>query len=71
MLWIISVIFTFQFIDSYDDMVTVCYGNVNAFHCLRSKLPDTYLPVASWLAMFSNMLFVNVSTVHHAALPAP
>jgi chaperone required for assembly of F1-ATPase len=68
--WIISVVFTLLLMDSSNDVTTACYGSDNAFHCLISKIQETYIPVVNWLAVFNNMLFVNVSTVHHSVLPA-
>jgi hypothetical protein len=69
-LWIVSVVFTLLSVDSCDDVATACYGSDNASDCIPNKLLETCLPMLNWLDSVNNMLFVNVSTVHHAVLPA-
>jgi hypothetical protein len=58
--WILFVVFTFLQIDSWDNIVTVCYGSDNALLCL---LDATLMPTTAWLGMFVDILFVDVSTV--------
>jgi hypothetical protein len=69
-LWIVSIVFMFLSMDSCDDVATACYGGDNASNCINKKVLETCLPMINWLDMATNMLFVNVSTVHHAVLPA-
>jgi hypothetical protein len=67
--WIISVVFTFLAMDSSNDATTVCYGSDNASDCIQNKVLETLIPIMDWLNMVTNLLYVNVSTVHHAVQP--
>ena len=67
--WIHSVVFTFIAIDLLNNSVGACYGgDPNAFSCLVNKLADFHMPTESWLAMFDDILLINVSTVQSTGL---
>jgi hypothetical protein len=64
--WILCVVFTFLDVDLWNTIVTACYGSDNALSCIVHKVQAAnHLPIGTWLAMFSDILFVNVSTVQH------
>jgi hypothetical protein len=67
--WILSVVFTFIYIDSLNNMATACYGDddLNASSCLLQKTVTTPASIraAAWLKMLDDILLVNVSTVQY------
>jgi hypothetical protein len=56
--------------DSCNDVATASYGSDDTFDSLLSKILETCSPTLGGLDTFNNVLFVNVSTVHHGVLPA-
>jgi hypothetical protein len=63
--WVLSVVFTFLQVDSWNNIVTACYGSDNAFLCIVREVDASRMPTAAWLLFFENILLVNVSTVQY------
>jgi hypothetical protein len=63
--WIVSVVFTFLQIDSWNNVFTACYGSDNAFRCIVREADAIRVPAAPWLVFFEDILFINVSTVQY------
>jgi len=59
MYWIVCVVFTFLEVDLWNTIVTACYGSDNALSCIAHKVQASHIPIGTWLAMFSDILFVN------------
>jgi len=57
--WILSVVFTFLQVDSWNNVVTACYGSDNAFLCIVREVDASRTPAAAWLLFFTNILLVN------------
>jgi hypothetical protein len=65
MYWILCVVFTFLEVDLWNTIVTACYGSDNALSCVVNKVQANHMPIGTWLAMFYDILFVNVSAVQY------
>jgi hypothetical protein len=63
--WILCVVFTLLLIDVWDNIFTACYGSDNALSCLVHKVEANHIPMGTWMAMFADILLVNVSTVQY------
>jgi hypothetical protein len=56
--WVLSVVFTFLDIDSWNNIIKACYGGA---------VCTPRMPAAPLLPMFDDILLVNVSTVQYTA----
>jgi hypothetical protein len=67
MYWILSVVFTSLFVDSFNDDVAACFGRDKASVCLLHEVAASVgkLPAAVLLSMFDDILLINVSTAQH------
>jgi hypothetical protein len=63
--WILCVVFTFLLIDVWDNIVTACYGSDNALICIVNEVHANHIPMGTWIAMFTDILLVNVSTAQY------
>jgi hypothetical protein len=70
--WIVSVVVTFLQAESWNNIVTACFGSDSTFFCVVRELQTNpvLVPGAVWLVMSENILFVNVSTVHYRVPPS-
>jgi hypothetical protein len=67
MYWILSVVFTFLLVDSFNNSIAACFGSDNATVCLTHEIAASVgkLPAAVLLSMFDDVLLINVSTVQY------
>jgi hypothetical protein len=64
--WIISVVLTFRFLDSWSSAVTGCFGSDDAVSCFITEISDSkFLTLMNWLVMSNHILLINVSTALH------
>jgi hypothetical protein len=63
--WIFSVVFTFRLGDRLSNSIKACYGTVEdkASLCLLEEFASARISPTALLAMFDDVLLVNVSTV--------
>jgi hypothetical protein len=66
MYWIASVVVTFLKVNLWNTIVTTCYGSQDALSCVvREVDANVMIITANLLAMFYDILFVNVSAVQY------
>ena len=63
--WVLSVVFTFRLGDMLSNSIRACYGMVEdkASLCLLKEFASSRVSPTALLAMFDDVLFVNVSRV--------
>ena len=71
-IWILSVTFTVQFIDSLNKSVALCHGSNSDSFCVHSEVAAiqvrTSLSADAWLVMLFDIPLVNVSIKQYRVL---